>query len=89
MCISDQLMPEADQRGRTSEAAVSPIVTVTVRSKAGSPASSELQHVNKRSRSRRNKEPPRRSGGWSWKGDSFLAKVHLNVSAGIRKITHL
>ena len=39
--------------------------------------------------SRRNKEPPKRSGGWSWKGDSFLAKVHLNVSAGIRKITHL
>ena len=38
--------------------------------------------------SRRNKEPPRRSGGWSWKGDSFLAKVHLNVSAGTRKITY-
>ena len=38
--------------------------------------------------SRRNKEPPRRSGGWSWKGDSFLAKVHLNVSAGKRKITY-
>ena len=38
--------------------------------------------------SRRNKEPPRRSGGWSWKGDSFLAKVHLNVSAGRRKITY-
>ena len=39
--------------------------------------------------SRRNKEPPRRSGGWSWKGGRGLAKVHLNVSAGIRKITHL
>ena len=29
------------------------------------------------------------SSGWSWKGDNFLAKVHLNVSAGRRKIIHL
>ena len=30
--------------------------------------------------SKRNKEPPKKSGGWSWKGDCFVGKVHLNVS---------
>ena len=30
--------------------------------------------------SKRNKEPPKKSGGWTWKGDSFVGKVHLNVS---------
>ena len=28
--------------------------------------------------SKRNKEPPKKSGGWSWKGDSFIAKIYLN-----------
>ena len=30
--------------------------------------------------SRRSKEPPKNSGGWSWKGEGFVGKVHLNVS---------
>ena len=30
--------------------------------------------------SKRSKEPPKNSGGWSWKGEGFAAKVHLNVS---------
>ena len=30
--------------------------------------------------SRRSKEPPKNSGGWTWKGEGFAAKVHLNVS---------
>ena len=30
--------------------------------------------------SKRNKEPPKKSGGWSWKGEGFVAKVYLNVS---------
>ena len=30
--------------------------------------------------SKRSKEPPRNSGGWSWKSEGFVAKVHLNVS---------
>ena len=29
--------------------------------------------------SKRNKEPPKKSGGWSWKGESFVGKVYLNV----------
>jgi len=28
--------------------------------------------------SKRSKDPPRNSGGWSWKGPGFVAKVHLN-----------
>ena len=31
--------------------------------------------------SKRNKEPPKKSGGWSWKGESFVGKVYLNVSS--------
>ena len=30
--------------------------------------------------SKRNKEPPKKSGGWSWKTKGFIGKVHLNVS---------
>ena len=30
--------------------------------------------------SKRCKDPPKNSGGWSWKGEGFVAKVHLNVS---------
>ena len=30
--------------------------------------------------SKRSKDPPKNSGGWSWKGEGFVAKVHLNVS---------
>ena len=31
--------------------------------------------------SKRNKEPPKKSGGWSWKGDYFISKIYLNVSS--------
>ena len=30
--------------------------------------------------SKRNKEPPKKSGGWTWKGEGFIGKVQLNVS---------
>lgn len=30
--------------------------------------------------SKRSKDPPKNSGGWTWKGEGFVAKVHLNVS---------
>ena len=30
--------------------------------------------------SKRSSEPPKKSGGWTWKGEGFVAKVHLNVS---------
>ena len=30
--------------------------------------------------SKRSKEQPKRSGGWTWKGEGFVAKVYLNVS---------
>ena len=30
--------------------------------------------------SKRSKEPPKKSGGWSWKTKGFIGKVYLNVS---------
>jgi len=29
--------------------------------------------------SKRSKDPPKNSGGWSWQGEGFVAKVHLNI----------
>ena len=33
--------------------------------------------------SRRSKEPPKNSGGWSWQGEGTVARVYLNVSTAL------
>ena len=39
--------------------------------------------------SKRSKEPPKKSGGWSWKTKGFIGKVYLNVSKNFQFFNQL